>query len=207
MAGLYDLIPGLKEVEDAYRADGYEAFAGVEAPIAGTVEILPFTPQMFLELDGADNGCVVAKGKAIMPADVLIFLWRTSPKYCRDPEKRRLYFLSVTDVVYDAAVSDIQKYIIRAWQGMPLWITNGKASPSVAQWPSRLVHMFAKNYGWSEEYILNLPFRRLWQYANRICESADPKFKEICGAGQKVRSEWLKARNASKARTTAGGAN
>jgi hypothetical protein len=55
--------------------------------------------------------------------------------------------------------------------------------------------MFAKEYGWAEEVTLNLPFRRLWQYANRILEDGDPKFRETYPAAARIRNRWLQEQN------------
>jgi hypothetical protein len=207
MAGLYDLIPGLKEAEDQYRADSYEAFAKLEAPICGRVEILPFTPQMFIELDGCDNAVFKKKDEGVPAADLMIFLWRTSPNYCRDAELRRLFLVSLADLEYKQAVNEVLSYLQRTWKGMPLWRSSHGKGPSLGQWPSRLVHMFGKNYGWSEEQTLNTPFRRLWQYANRILESDDPKYSEMSRDAQKIRGDWLRDRNEKRQAEAAGGAN
>lgn len=193
--GLSDLIPGLREAEDSYRQAASEAFAGVEPNIAGTVEILPFTPQMFIELDGAGNAFF--NGTDITPADICAFLWRCSPYYTRDgqaaEDTRRFFNGSLYVLNYPKAVDDIKAYIKRAWLGMPLWKTKVKPTgeQAIGQWPARLVHMFAREYGWLEAYVLNLPFRRLWQYANRILEEHDPKYSEQVHESMRLRSQYL----------------
>ncbi|MBS0328218.1 MAG: hypothetical protein JSR30_00065 [Proteobacteria bacterium] len=190
--GLSDLIPGLREAEDSYRQANAEAFAGVEPDICGMVRILPLTPQMFIELDGAGNAFFAKAGTAISPADVAIFLWRVSPFFTReDVALRRLHTANSGILPYDRAVDEITAYIRRSWAGMPLWKRKAGGEGGMGQWPARLVHMFASEYGWTEEYILNLPFRRLWQYANRVLEEHDPKFREQSAEVMRLRQEWL----------------
>jgi hypothetical protein len=195
--GLSDLLPGLREAEDSYRQASAEAFAGIEPKIAGMVDIAPFTPAMFIDLDGAQNAFFSPPGTPITPADVCAFLWRCSPYYTRtDPgadDIRRFFQANLYVVPYNQAVDDINAYVKRAWLGMPLWKTKvqPEGEKALAQWPARLVHMFAKEYGWLEAYTLNLPFRRLWQYANRILEEHDPKFKEQCSEVLRMRADLL----------------
>lgn len=196
--GLSDLIPGLREAEDQYRSDNAEAFLGIENDIAGAVPILPFTPKMYIDLVAAGNAFFAPKGTPITAADVAVFLWRCHPNYCFGTEQantlRRFFNGSLYLLDYSRAVDDINTYNAAAWAGMPMWKSRG-VDVGVAQWPSRLVHLFAKEYGWTEEYILNLPFRRLWQYANRVLEENDPKFKETSPNSLRLRDEWLNEAN------------
>lgn len=193
--GLSDLISGLREAEDEYRSDSAQAFAGIEPAICGMVEVLPMTPKMFIDLDGADNAFFSRKGKLITVGDVAAFLWRCSPHYTfGKPESagiRSFFNANLYVLPYDQSVDEIYAYITRAWAGMPLWKSKVSAERGVAQWPSRLVHMFGSAYHWTESETLNLPFRRLWQYANRVLESHDPEYKEQCSAVLKLRAEWL----------------
>lgn len=197
--GLSDLIPGLREAEDTYRQENAEAFAGVEPAICGMVEILPLTPKMFIDLDGADNAFFSRTGKEMGVGDLCMFLWRCSPHYSfgRPESAAMRTFFTGTLVVLPAqqAVDEVFNYIRRSWAGQPQWKTTGSSERPIAQWPSRLVHMFGKEYGWLEEYTLNLPFRRLWQYANRVLESNDPDFRELCGKAMKARADWLTRAN------------
>lgn len=200
MPGLPDLISGLREAEDQYRQENAEAFFGMEPDICGMVQIAPFTPKMFIDLDGSGNAFFAKNGTAITASDIAVFLWRCHPLYVFGTEEaktyRSLFNASLFVLPYSQSVDDISAYIRRSWQGMPLWPGKVKKEPGVGQWPARLVHLFAKEYGWSEEYTLNLPFRRLWQYANRILEEQDPKYKEQCARALTLRSEWLIAENA-----------
>lgn len=193
--GISDLISGLREAEDRYRQEAAEAFAGVELDICG-VPILPMTPKMFIDLDGAGNAFFSKPGTLITPGDCAALLWRCSPCYkVSEPELRSFFNLHLALLDYDALVDGITGYVVRSWSGMPLWPGKVKNEPSLGQWPSRLVHLFAKEYHWQEEYILNLPLRRLWQYANRILEEHDPKYKEKCNEVMRLRQQWLKQEN------------
>lgn len=194
MAGL-DFIPGLKEAETKFRDEQIEAFAGVEPDICGMIGVLPFTPQMYLELSGAGNRLLAAE--VVTPIDVAQFLWRVSPGFSRTakPKVKKAFHLCISVLPFDQAVDELLAYVSRAWAPMPNWPGGGAATPSAGVWPSRIVDMFAKEYGWTEEYILNLPFRRLWQYANRVLERKSDKYTQRCPEVLRLRAEWLKSVN------------
>lgn len=205
--GISDLISGLREAEDRYRQDATEAFAGVELDICG-VPILPMTPKMFIDLDGAGNAFFSPRGTTITAGDCAALLWRCSPCYAQDPQLRTFFNGHLSVLPYVDVVDGITAYVERSWSGMPLWPGKTTKERSLGQWPSRLVHLFAKEYGWQEEYILNLPLRRLWQYANRILEEHDPKYREQCAEVMKLRQDWLIKENAkNKAEQLAQGRN
>lgn len=197
-SGISDLISGLREAEDQYRQDAAEAFAGVELDICG-IPVLPMTPKMFIDLDGAGNAFFGRPGTPITAGDCAAVLWRCSPCYTLDPQMRSFFNAHLALTNYNDIVDGITAYIERSWSGMPLWPGKPGKEKGLGQWPSRLVHLFAKEYSWKEEYILNLPFRRLWQYANRILEEHDPKYKEKSAKVMKLREEWLIAENSRQA--------
>lgn len=195
---LQTLIPGIREAEARYRSEAQEAFADFEPKICGMVEISPLTPLMMTDLEGGENRFVAGEGTADA-GDIGVLLWRCSPFYKRgDDSLRRFFQANLAPLPYDKTREEIAEYLRRSLGGMPLWRRDGSAS-SVATWQSRLVHSFAKEYGWTEEYILNRPFRRLWQYANRMLESEDPKYSERCPEALRIRAAWLVQANTAPA--------
>lgn len=201
MAGaLQDLIPGLREAVEKYRAEAHEAFAGIEPKILGAVDVRPLTARMFMDLEGGECAFVARVDREVDESDVGVLLWRCSPFYVRgDDNLRRFFQANLVWMPFDEAKAAIFEYLRRSLAGMPLWRGKLRATPGVGQWQSRLVHMFAKEYGWSEDYILDLPLRRLWQYANRILEDADPAYKEQAPAALRLRAEFLQRLNARAA--------
>lgn len=194
---LQDLIPGLAEAVEKYRAEAFEAYAGVEPKICRAVEIRPLTPRMFMDLEGGECGFVAQVGRKVDESDVGVLLWRCSPFYERGNEDLRRFFqANLVWMPFEDARDEIFEYLRRSLAGMPLWKGKVGATPGVGQWQSRVVHMFAKEYGWTEDYVLDLPLRRLWQYANRILEAADPSYKEQAPAALRVRAEFLARANA-----------
>ncbi len=193
-ADLYNLIPGLKEVESAYKVQQLEAFTGLEPAICGVILVNPFTPQMFVELDGCGNAFFGDELPGV--ADVAAFLWRISPVYKRgDNEARLIFFGLINNLPYEQCAVELYQYLKRSWAGMPQGKSTARGQQSAGTWISRIVHILASKYGWSEEEILNKPFRRLWQYINRIIEEADEHYIERCPEAQRLRAEWLTEKN------------
>jgi hypothetical protein len=184
---IYDLIPGLRETEEAFRDEQLEAFTGIEIPICG-IEVRPFTPRMFIELDGVENDLMRdVKGPRV--EHLAMFLWRISQEFDRlNAGKRARFLCQFRRVEYGPAVLGVRDYLRRTYSAMPLI---GGRGETVAVWPSVLVHLIAKEYGWTEDVILDTSFRRIWQYLNRIFESRDPKYRQACSESLRLRAEWL----------------
>lgn len=194
MIGIEALIPGEKEAAATYHREQIEAFAGFEPDICG-VQVRPFTPQMFIDLEIGESAFF--NSAKLTPEDVAVFLWRISVAYERaNPSKRSEFNMFVSILPWEETVNACFEYIRRAWKPMPEW-PGGRGPQSAGIWPSRLVHMFGSEYGWSEEYVLNLPFRRLWQYANRILESNVDRYVEKPPGVRAARAAWLRQQNAS----------
>jgi hypothetical protein len=194
---LYDLIPGLREAEEAFRDEQLEAFTGIEAPICG-IEVRPFTPRMFLELDGVEND-LLREVEAPRVEHLGMFLWRISQAFDRFNFRRRRRFLRrfYRRVDYGPAVVQVRTYLKKNYAPMPNIRRGGE--DTIAVWPSVVVHVFASEYHWTEDVILDLPFRRLWQYLNRIFEKRDSHYRQKCDAAMKLRAEWLAKVNARSA--------
>lgn len=208
MAGLHELIPGLAKAERDYQTLQIEGFLGVEDPIAG-IEVLPFTPRMFLELDYAGNRCL-GEDRSPHPLHVEQFLWRVSAGFDRvrsdakvPGSPRRLVVAAMAASGYVETVDEIHAYLYKAWAVKPQPIVKARVNrpgarlppKSAGTWVSSLVDAVACQYGWTEAEILDCPFRRLWQYANRILERHVPEFAQICPEAMELRAQWLEEAN------------
>src|SRR4051812_8333507 len=122
-AGLYELIPGLNEAEENYASSNLEAFIGIEPKLAGKIEVVPLTPQIFIELDYAKNRFLDPEADP-ETEDLAAFIWRISPCYKRSSEDARSAFCSlllivIAEVGEAKLASEIFAYISRALLGMP----------------------------------------------------------------------------------------
>jgi hypothetical protein len=191
--GISDILPGEKEAAEEFSREQVLAFAGIEPDISG-ISVRPFTPRMFVDLEIGKNA-LFGHGP-LTPQSVAVFLWRISFAYERGNQEKRTQFLSfVAYLPWEETVEECLAYVSRAWLATPDW-PSGTGPKSAGVWPARLVHMFASEYGWGEDYILDLPFRRLWQYANRVLEAHSPKYVQKAPGVRKARADWLKKENA-----------
>lgn len=196
--GIYDFVPGVREASKDYLETQLEAFLDIEPSLCG-VDVMPFTPQMYIELMFAKNRCFVGDGYP-GAAEIVQFLWRISTKFERDnPEKKSLFTKCISHLIFEDIYPAIVDYTNRSWSGMPAWDGTQKRV-SMGVWPSRIVHTIANEYSWSEKEILNLPFRRLWQYINRIMEKYNPDYNQRSPEAVHLSNEYLKKLNAPHGR-------
>lgn len=206
MAGVHELIPGLAKAERDFQALQIEGFLGVEAPIAG-VEVRPFTPRMFLELDFAGNE-LLAGVRDPDPIHVEQFLWRISAGFSREggdlsnrASPRRTVVAALACHPYIETVEQIHEYVKLSWasEPMPFNRSDGKKRRrrprSAGTWISAIVDAIASQYGWPEDVILDCPFRRLFQYLNRILERAIPEYSQPCPEVLRLKDLWLQEVN------------
>lgn len=200
MQTIAEIIPGLNEAEGRFRDELMEAFVGLEPSICGTIDVLPFTPKMFIDLEA--GGSNFFSKAPLTVTDIAVLLWRVNPGFDAGNKRlRRDLNLYVGMLPFEKAAMECIDYIRRAWAGMPQWKSKKtNKTPSMGVWPSRLVHMFASEYGWSEQTTLSTPFRRLWQYANRILEANDPDYTHKAPEVLRMRAEWLIKRREERAR-------
>jgi hypothetical protein len=191
---LYELIPGLREAEDAFRDEQLEAFVGIEPPIAG-VEVNPFTPRMLIELEGVGNGVALCD-EAPSSADLAMFVWRISMEFNRRGGWRRALFLARFRrfVEYGPTVVACREYLHRAHAPRPS--SNPVAKLPCSAWLSDWVHIFGIKYHWTVDQTMDTSFRILWQQMNRVREEADPKYRQVCNEALRLRVEYLKNLNA-----------
>ena len=190
MTGLAEVIPGLAEAERLDKEELLEAFAGIEEPICG-IEVRPLTPRMYIDLDLVRNAFFAGGVPSI--EDVCVFLWRISPDFHRDAvETKRRFTLRAAQIPYGEAVVQIHAYLNLAYSAAPEG--SGKRRP-FSSWPSVLVYRFAQSFGWSEAQVFDTPYRRLFQYLNRIIEGEDEDYQQHGKRSMRVRDEWLKKIN------------
>jgi hypothetical protein len=148
---------------------------------------------MFLELDGVGND-LMREVQAPQVDHLAMFVWRISQDFDRlNVWRRRRFLHRFRRVPYGATVIDCREYLRRNYAPMPTIAVENVQT--VAAWPSVIVHVLASEYHWTEDAILDLPFRRLFQYLNRIFEKRDPKYRQQSVAALRLRDEWLQKMN------------
>ena len=74
--------------------------------------------------------------------------------------------------------------------------TTGGGTSAVSLWAGMVdyIDLLATEYGWSGDYILNMPYRQLIQCVRRISKRKDPK-AIISSTSDRVSSRWLAEQN------------
>jgi hypothetical protein len=187
-ANLFGIIPGYRKAVQLEFDERREAFLDLADDLAG-VEVRPFTLRhaLILESIGSPFLC----GGVIAPADVAIFLWVISKTYLIDVNGKERVIAQCRDLPFEVTCQAIHDYLDAALADSP---AGGKAQDSCVAWPAQFVDTFAREYGWSDETILQLPFKRANQYLRCIVQRYNPKAIFI-DRSDRVRGEWLQRQN------------
>ena len=180
------LVPGLAKARRAEQAARLRALLGR----AGTSrllgrEVVALTPRIALELRLAGNPCV--EGMVGTWADMALFLWRLSPRFCRPAawlrwrtvgrwERRRIR-RAVRRLKHFQASASIRAWVIQQLQDAPPRVTTteeaGAATPpSGFTAEASIINWFADHYGWDADRALDTPFLLLWQCYRAFYASA-----------------------------------
>lgn len=163
-------IPGYREALSKEREARDFVFLGMRESICG-IEVNPLTPLALLRLDAVENAFAV--GLAPTAVDVAQFVWCVSARYHpRASWQRWATVRKLRRVKMQDASDQIGEYLKLSFMDAP-GRTNQNAS-SYTSWIASLVHRLASHYGWSEQAVLNCPFRALWQYINLIRRDENP---------------------------------
>jgi hypothetical protein len=183
------------------------AFLPIPEKICG-IEVVPLTLRIILRLTASRSPFMI--GRSIRAGHIVAFLWAVSPGYslrtkrARESAKVRLVEKAAA-IPYIRARSAIRKYLYYAWLDRPPVNRKKKGTPLPVCFAAAMVHHMAKAYGWTEETILEIPIRRLYQYLNMIRLEGNPNavtFNPIVDRLTKpIRQKLLEADTVRPART------
>lgn len=185
---LSDAIPGLATVSNEFREKQLEGYLGLEAPVCG-IFVAPFTPRMQLELEGSGNNFLV-RGE-VNADDVLQFMHRILPNFSRSNRDQKTCltkFLCTRDALVCA--TEITDYILKAHESRPD-LGSSSESFNAASWSSVLCDLFAEQYGWAWETVLDTPWRVIWQQHQRIIERKDKTYSQKAPGDRALRQKWI----------------
>lgn len=141
-----------------------ESWLNLTTEISG-VEVRQMTLNHFFLLDGIESPFI--KNRSFSPGDLGVFLWILSPDYKPCDKARNQFIKSIINVNIAEAVNDISDYLTATFQDAETSEAEGK---KYANFIAYMVDMFAKEYGWQTDYILELPMRQIYQLATAIGE-------------------------------------
>jgi len=187
MNALFSEIDGYKEaVESENRL---REFSFLDYPdLILDVKVKPLTPRLFslLHLKKTPILC----GGDVAVDDILLFLWIVSFDFNpQDETKRKELVKQCLQYSPDDLYRAIADYIEESFQDS----TNTKGLPDEIpyyHWIASLVVVLASEFHWSEREILDMPFKRLWQYLRCISKKYDSR-AILFNKSDKLKSDWL----------------
>lgn len=169
------------EKEQAVRDSAFIS----DIDVIGTIKVHTLTPKLFSILVLMKSPLVV--GGEITAEKVLTFLWTIKIKESTD-NQQEFFEQTLSTEDFDEIMADAQEYFTSAFADAPM----GEGSAGVPYYSSMavLVDYLASEYGWTDEMIINLPYKRLFQYMRVIAKRNDPK-KILCNKSDDVKSELM----------------
>lgn len=103
-----------------------------------------------------------------LPADIGIFLWVLSEEFKPCAKARDRFCEKIKDIKIARAEEEITKYLDVTF--LDADTSNAKEEKRYATFIAYQVDLYAKEYGWTIEQILNIPMRRIFQLNTAIAE-------------------------------------
>lgn len=169
-------IPGYKEAVAEERNNRLFPFLGIPDEIGG-IQVLPLSCRHVLLLEGCGSPFLGGAGE-VDAARVRQFLWIVSPEFSVEKAKREAFITeNASKFTADAAIA-IFDYVKRHFQDSPGSRVDGETK-SYFSWVAGVVDIFASRYGWTVEYILNLPIAIVYQLLDSHGFRTDPDYVKI----------------------------
>lgn len=188
MDDIRDIITGYREALEQEELLRNAAFLDVPELVGG-VECQPFTLRHWCVLQCIGSPFVVGGVPSL--EDVSKFLWSVNKRYNRNSKIRRYFFIKSTrKLQYFGTVRAIQDYLEKSFCDFPGGKTSG-FTPAYWSCFANIISELAKEHGWDEQKIMDMPLKRIWQYIRVIRKRQNPNevfSNTISGA---VRQQWL----------------
>jgi hypothetical protein len=156
------------------------------------LQVRPLTFGQIIRLELLSSPFV--SGGMPTPDDVRTALWILSVDYSPRSNWRKLVFhLRLSNVGYGDAVTGIREHIDEAFMDAPPAPKHASGPPYCSQ-AAHIVDTFADEYGWSIEYVLNVPVKALFQLLKRQMKRVNPK-AIVFNPSDSVRAELLRELN------------
>lgn len=193
-----DDLPGYREAVKTTEDARLVAFLDdVTHTICG-VEIQWMTLRQLSILYAADDPFLLG-GRLPVPADVLRFLWVLSPGFIpgtkREASAARETFIgevAALNAPFGELCAAIRTYLDLVFMDAPPSSDGDSTKESVVSFQAALINIFATEYHWSPEHIVNSRLTALYQYLRLITLRHDPKAIAFNRATSKVKGDYLR---------------
>lgn len=188
MNALFKQIPGYEDAVE--KENKLREFSFLDYPeLICDIRVNPLTPRLFSLLH-LKKSPIICGDKDIAVEDILLFLWVISVDFESNNEVKRKKFVEqcFTHKPQDLYLA-IADYIEEAFQDS----TNTRGIPDEVpyyHWLSSLIVILASEFHWSEKDILDMPFKRIWQYLRCISKKYDSR-AILFNKSDRLKSDWL----------------
>ena len=205
MADLVELIPGYRAAVDTEQLSRDASFLPITETVGG-FELRPLTLRDYITLRMMRSPLIC--GGTPSPGQLAAFLWLLSPSHRPGLTlgaflNRRLflrrckYFLPSSnradrpERMANAArlLVAIRAYVEEAFQDRPPTKARGWIEDYYSD-AAALCGMLAREYGWSEKAVLDMPMKRIFQYLNEI-KAANGSKSPLCNPSDRIKSEFM----------------
>lgn len=176
--------PKIAEARERDRRDVQRSLVSIP-DLVGRAWVVPMTLERLIVLESIEHPFL--KGDYATRDDVLNFLWIMSPEFVGGNPKatkrffRRFWFRRIDE-------DSLRDYLAEEFANEKQ--TSGKVPD--ANWVAHLVDVFAHEYGWAENEILNIPIKRLFRYADAIVARHGENKVSFSPQADKLKHEYLK---------------
>lgn len=188
-------LPGYAEASRLQELRRDSAFLMPPLVLCG-VECCHLTPHRLAVLMVSQSPFVC--GGVPMPEHISQFLWALQSQFAYGKNAERDAFTQekTAHLKYEDAVKAIYEYVDEVFMDAPA--TDGTQQESSFSWLATIVDALASEYGWTQDYVLDLPLACVFQYLRTIERRHNPKALQFNRLTDKVTSDLFKRMNSPK---------
>lgn len=149
----------------------------------GNTKVYSLTPKLLSLLSIVKNNIIC--GGEITNETILSFLWTIKVKDTNEKQSEFVESVIVQENINEV-LQDINDYFKNTFSDQ----LSGKENVTIPYWSNlaAIIDLFAREYGWSENIIINTPYKRLFQYIRIIVKRNNPE-KILFNSSDTVKSE------------------
>lgn len=145
----------------------FEAWLDLNSTIGG-IEVRQMTLKDYFILEGLESP--ILKNSKFTQTDLAVFLWVLSPDYSTDPKKRDVFCKKVLQISLASAITDLRTYLEATFVDADTLEGGGEQGAKHSLFLTQQIDLYAKEYGWTIEKILDISIRQIFQLNTAIQE-------------------------------------
>ena len=192
---LYDEIPGL--AAEMEREQSVRELSMLDTIILCGIPCRQLSIRTHTLLVGMKSPFIVP-GRVAEPEDIAVYLWLHCLDYEAGNESKRVRWVkrNVRPLIaagrYGLCIAEISSHLMNTFMDSPGPGTRDGKEYFLGS--AALVDSVASEYGWTDDYIMNVPLSRLFQYQRAMRKRYD-RHASLSNPSDRLISEHLQGRN------------